>query len=126
MAEVSGLTTVDKLIRKLLFKKGKGNEDYLQYLAIITDGVQDLNFHYLGSVKSEAIEVVDDSISFPFDYVNYVSLSVDDGKGRMWTFTRDDKINIKHTDFVDDSIYLTAYGGEDYISYSGYEYIGYE
>jgi hypothetical protein len=126
VAEVSGLTTVDKLIRKLLFKKGKGNEDYLQYLAIIADGVQDLNFHHIGLVKSVAVEVADDSISFPFDYVNYVSLSVDDGRGRMWTFTRDDEITIKHADFVDESVYLTAYGGEDYISYDDKFYVGYE
>ena len=94
MAEVSGLTTVDKLIRKVLFKKGADNSNYNQYLAIVADGVQELNFHHLGVVKTVLLDVdTDDNvIDYPTDYVNYVSLSVEDGGGKMWTFTRDDKI----------------------------------
>lgn len=126
MAEVSGLTTVDKLVRKLLFTKGRGNEDYLQYLAIISDGVQDLNFHHLGLVKSSVVGVSNGAVAYPYDYVNYVSLSVDNGRGRMWTFTRDDKILPLTESFVDESVYLGAYGGDDYISYSDDFYIGYE
>jgi hypothetical protein len=94
MAEVSGLITVDKFVRKLLHKKRVGNEEYLRYLTIIADGLQKLNFQYIGSSKTSLLEVNTDAkiVSYPGDYVNYVSLSVEDSAGKMWTFTRDDGI----------------------------------
>jgi hypothetical protein len=96
MSEVSGLITLDALVRKLLVKKKRGNEMYLRYLQILTDGVQELNQNYIGAVKTSALEVntLNKTVSHPNDYINYISLSVDDGRGRMWTFTKDDELLI--------------------------------
>lgn len=96
MAEVSGRTTVDRFIRKMLYKKGSDNSNYVQYLAIISDGIQRLNFHHLGTYRSVLLDVdtTDDTVDYPTDYVKYISLSVDDGDGKMWTFTRDDTLII--------------------------------
>lgn len=94
MAEISGLTTLDKLARKILFKKREGNENYLRYLSVLTEGLQRLNYHYVGHVKTDTLSVDTDTntVDYPDDYVNYVSLSVADDIGKMWTFTRDEKI----------------------------------
>jgi len=94
MAEVSGLTTVDKFVRKLLFKKQVGNENYARFITFIADGLQQLNFHHLGAVKTSLLSVDTDTkvIDYPEDYVGFVSLSVADNSGKMWTFTRDNRI----------------------------------
>ena len=94
MAEVSGLTTLDKIVRKILFHKQEANENYMRYLSILTSGLQELNFHYVGHVKTSTLSVDTETnvVTYPTDYVNYVSLSVADDIGKMWTFTRDDKI----------------------------------
>jgi len=96
MPEVSGLITLDALVRKLLVKKRRGNELYLRYLQVLADGMQELNQHYMGAVKTSTLEVntLNKTVSYPDDYVNYVSLSIDDGKGRMWTFTKDGELLI--------------------------------
>jgi len=96
MAEVSGLITLDALVRKILVKKKRGNDMYNRYLQIMTDCMQHLNFHYLGAVKTTALEVnqLNKTVTYPDDYVNYVSLSIDDGKGRMWAFIKDGELLI--------------------------------
>ena len=94
MAEVSSLTTVDKFVRKLLHKNRVGNAEYNRYLTLVVDGIQRLNFNYLGTYKTEKLSVDTDTktVDYPDDCVRYISLSVDDGDGKMWTFTFDNKI----------------------------------
>ena len=95
MAGVSSLTTFDSFVRKMLFKKGASNSDYIIYMAILADAFQHLNFNHIGVVKSVKLDVVNNCVPYPSDYINYIHLGVDDGSGKIWTFTRDDKLVIE-------------------------------
>lgn len=109
MSNVSGLTTLDAFVRKLLVKKKKGNEMYLRYLTMAADAMQKLNFGYLGSVKTVELDVNTDTntVDYPDDYIDYVSLSIDDGDGKMWTYTKDGNI-LFYTEPVPAPVAITA------------------
>lgn len=114
MAEISGLLSLDKFVRKMLFKMSQPNDAYLRYLMIAQDGLRHLFMHKLGYMKNVKLTVDTDTntIDFPTDYIAYVSLSVPD-EGRMWTLTRDDRL-ITTTSTDDDGEYLDSDYGEGF------------
>lgn len=112
MAEISGILSLDKFVRKMLVKMARTQDDYLRYLMIAQDGLRHLFMHKLGYITNTRLTVDTDTntADFPADYVGYVSLSVPDD-GRMWTLTRDDSL-IATTTTVDESETLDFNYGE--------------
>jgi hypothetical protein len=112
MAEIDGTITLDKFVRKLLFKTDKNHDHYLRYLQIATDGLRHLFMHSLGYVTWTKLNVDTDTntIDFPDDYVGFVSLSVPDD-GKMWQLTRKDDL-VPTTSTDDDGEYMDEDDGE--------------
>lgn len=125
MAEISGLLSLDKFVRKVMFKMKKENDNYFRYLMIAQDGLRHLFMHKLGYFTHVKLTVDSDTntIDFPTDYVHYVSLSIPDD-GRMWTLTRDDSL-VPTTSTDDDGEYLDDDYGEGYDLSEEYVPLGY-
>lgn len=95
MAEVSGNITYDRFVGDMLLKLNLNDDHYMRLLRIASDGMQELNMNYLSNVKNAKLTVDTDTntIAFPSDYMGFVSISIP-WYGRMWEFTRDDRLVI--------------------------------
>ena len=95
MAEISRLLTYDKFVSDMLLKLNRNKDEYIRMLRITMDGMQELKMHHINSVKNSKITMDADTKTFsiPDDMMGFVSISVP-WKGRMWTFTRDDRLVI--------------------------------
>jgi hypothetical protein len=93
MAEIDGIITLDKFVKKILFKTNKNHDEYFRVFQVVADGLRHLCMHSLGFVTWTKLTVDTDTntIDFPDDYVGFVSLSVPDD-GRMWQLTRNDDL----------------------------------
>lgn len=93
MADRSSLITIDQLVRSILFKEGKNNDDYLRYKQIVCDGLRHMHIHDFNVIATRVVTVdsTTKTFNYPTDYVRYESVStVHDG--RWWTYTRDERL----------------------------------
>lgn len=93
MANRSSLITIDQLVRSLLFKEGKNNDDYLRYKQIVCDGLRNMHIHDFNVIATKVVSVdsTTKTFNYPDDYVRYESIStVSDG--RWWTYTIDKRL----------------------------------
>lgn len=95
MAEISGKITYGRFVNDMLVKLRLSDDEYLRLMRITADGIQELGIHVLHNIKNAKLTVDTDinAINFPSDYVSFVSISIP-WYGRMWTFTRDDRLVI--------------------------------
>jgi len=112
MAEIDGTITLNKFVKKLLFKMGKNHDEYLRILQIVNDGLRHLFSVSLGYITWSKLTVDTDTntIDFPDDYVHYISLNIADD-GRLWSLTREDSL-VPTTSTNDDGEYLDEDDGE--------------
>jgi len=93
MAERNRLISLDGFLKKYLAKRGIDEDEYHRYRIIVQDGLSDLSIHHMPIVKKTELTVstTTNTASFPSDYIDYVSLSIE-VDGRWWPITRDDSI----------------------------------
>jgi len=95
MSEISGNITYSRFINDMLNKLRLSDDDYLRLASITYDGMDELELNYLANFKDAKVTVDTDTntIDFPSDFVNFISISIP-WEGRMWTWTRDDRLVI--------------------------------
>lgn len=93
MANISSIISLDAFVRRLLAKEEKDNDDYMRYMQIACDGLENLTTHDfdLEVTKVVAVDATTHTFSFPSDYVRYTALATPID-GRWWLFTRDQQI----------------------------------
>jgi len=91
MANISSLFSLDAIVRRLLGKEGKDNEDYLRYMQIAANGLEEFHIHDFNIEVTKVVTVSTDTNTFPYpsDYVRYTAIATPID-GRWWMFTRDD------------------------------------
>ena len=93
MANVSSIIALDAFVRRLLAKEGKDNDDYMRYMQIACEGLENMTVHdfELEVTKVVTVNATTNTFSYPSDYVRYVAIATPI-EGRWWLFTRDDQI----------------------------------
>jgi hypothetical protein len=93
MANKSSLTTLDALVRRLLAKEGKDNDDYFRYMQIACNGLEEFHIHDLDVEVTKVVTVntSTNTFDYPTDYVRYTMIATPID-GRWWTFTRDNEM----------------------------------
>lgn len=106
MADTNGRISLDKFINSLLLKENKPLDHYMRYRQIVIEGIMHISIFH-DSVE-RVVKLTPDSLSrinWPDDYIDYMALGIPVG-GRLWTFTRDDRLVITTSD--------DGGGGEEY------------
>lgn len=120
MADRNSLTTIDQIVRRLLFKEGKNNDDYLRYKQEVCDGLRNMHIHDFNVVATKVVtpDPTTKSFDYPEDYVRYESISAVFG-GQWWTYTKNKNI-VPLKDDDDTEIQSSMSNIADSIIQSGY------
>ena len=90
MANISSLISLDAFVRRLLFKEGKDDDDYLRYMQIACEAIRNFHIHHFNVAVTKVVSVdsTSNTFDFPGDYVRYkfIATPID---GRWWTYTED-------------------------------------
>ena len=91
MANISSLISLDAMVRRLLGKEGKDNEDYLRYMQIACDGLREFHIHDFNIEVTAVVDVntTNNTFSYPLDFVRYTQIATPID-GRWWVYTKDD------------------------------------
>jgi len=93
MADISSIIALDAFVRRLLAKEDKDNDDYMRYMQMACDGLENMTTHDF-SIEVTKVVTVDsttNTFAYPSDYVRYTAIATPID-GRWWIFTRDKQI----------------------------------
>jgi hypothetical protein len=92
MADISGWTTLKKIVQEIMFETDKPQANFKKFMHHVINGVRDLNMYHFNNLKTTKLTANDiGAISMPSDFVSFLALSVQDG-GKLWTITKDDEL----------------------------------
>lgn len=90
MADINGLITLKSLVEELIFKQKKDKSYYKRYMQFAIDGMRDFSLFQSKAITTKKLTMNNlGIITFPTDYLSFLSLSMPYG-GKMWTLTRRD------------------------------------
>jgi len=92
MADVSGLTTLGKVVKKAIHRGRLPLSEYKLVFGLCMDGMRDLNLYTVKGERIQWLSMTDTNcINLPSDYLSFIKLGVPIG-GRLWSFSYDGSI----------------------------------
>jgi len=97
MADSTAYVNLSYVVNDLINELGAAQHKKFRnkYLQIAVGGLRELNLYHFNKFKQEWIDVSDSlgTVAWPTDLVKWLAIGIN-SNGRLWTFTRDNKIII--------------------------------